>query len=52
MAIERVDRLVQTLGAQRGMRSGAIDGIVARVDEWLEVNRRKAEAITSSGTPE
>ena len=40
--IERVDRLVQTLLAQRGMHSDAIDGIVGRVDGWLETNRRKA----------
>ena len=48
IAIERVDRLVQTLGAQRGMRSGAIDGIVARVDEWLDINRRKAEQTAAA----
>jgi len=40
--IERVDRLVQALLAQRGMQSDAIDAIVARVDGWLEANRRKA----------
>ena len=40
--IERVDRLVQALLAQRGMQSDAIDGIVTRVDGWLETNRRKA----------
>jgi hypothetical protein len=37
--IERVDRLVQVLGAQKGMRSGAVDAIVARVDAWLARNR-------------
>ena len=37
--IERVDRLVQTLGRQHGMRSEAIDGVVAAVDRWLERNR-------------
>lgn len=41
-AIERVDRLVQTLAAAKGMRSEAVDAIVAKVDRWLEVNRRKA----------
>ena len=40
--IERVDRLVQALLAQRGMPSDAIDAIVTRVDGWLESNRRKA----------
>ena len=40
--IERVDRLVQALLAQRGMESDAVNGIVARVDGWLEANRRKA----------
>jgi hypothetical protein len=40
--IERVDRLVQALLAQRGMQSDAVDGIVTRVDGWLEANRRKA----------
>jgi hypothetical protein len=37
--IERVDRLVQVLGAQKGMRSDAVDAIVARVDAWLARNR-------------
>ncbi len=37
--IERVDRLVQTLGATRGRQLEAIDGIVSRVDGWLERNR-------------
>jgi hypothetical protein len=40
--IERVDRLVQGIAAQRGMRSAAVDQIVALVDSWLEKNRRKA----------
>ena len=38
--IERVDRLVQTVAAQRNLRSGAIDDIVALVDARLEANRR------------
>jgi hypothetical protein len=41
-AIERVDRLVQALMAQRGMTAPAIDAIVDRVDGWLAANRRKA----------
>ncbi len=40
--IERVDRLVQTIAARRGMRLAALDQTVALVDAWLEANRRKA----------
>jgi hypothetical protein len=40
--IERVDRLVQVLGAQKGMQSDAIDEIVALVDARLEINRKAA----------
>jgi hypothetical protein len=40
--IERVDRLVQSIAAQKGLRSAAVDEIVALVDRWLEKNRRKA----------
>jgi len=40
--IERTDRLVQTLGAQKGMRNDVVDRTVALVDGWLEKNRRKA----------
>ncbi len=39
--IERVDRLVQAVGAQRGLRLKEIDTIVALVDDWLVRNRRK-----------
>jgi hypothetical protein len=39
--IERVDRLVQSVAAQRGMRSDDVDGIVKLVDGWLVKNRRK-----------
>jgi hypothetical protein len=42
--IERVDRLVQALGAQKGMRSEAIDAVVAAVDRWLERNRSTSAA--------
>jgi hypothetical protein len=41
--IERVDRLVQTIAAQKGMRSAAIDEVVALVDARLEANRRAAQ---------
>ena len=39
--IERVDRLVQAVAAQKGMRSPAIDEVVRIVDSWLVKNRRK-----------
>ena len=40
--IERVDRLVKTIAAQKGMRCDAIDAVVALVDARLEANRKKA----------
>ena len=40
--IERVDRLVQTIAAQHGMRSDVVEQTVALVDGWLEANRKKA----------
>ena len=40
--IERVDRLVQTIAAQKGMRSPVLDETVRLVDAKLESNRRKA----------
>jgi len=40
--IERVDRLVQTIARQQGMRNAAVDSTVALVDEWVEKNRKKA----------
>jgi len=39
--IERVDRLVQTIGAQYGMRNAALDATVALVDAQLARNRKK-----------
>ena len=39
--IERTDRLVKTIGAQQGMKSAAVDEIVAIVDARLEANRKK-----------
>jgi len=39
--IERVDRLVQTIAAQKGMRSDVVDQTVTLVDDWLDANRRK-----------
>src|SRR5258706_1005811 len=41
--IERTDRLVKTIGEQKGMRSPKVDEIVATVDARLEANRRAAE---------
>jgi len=40
--IERVDRLVKIIGAQKGMQLGVLDETVALVDQRLELNRRKA----------
>jgi len=40
--IERVDRLVQAIAAQKGMRLEALDNIVKLVDKKLEENRAKA----------
>ena len=40
--IERVDRLVQSIAAQKGMRLAAVDETVALVDARLAANRKKA----------
>ena len=42
--IERVDRLVQAVAAQKGMHLAAIDEIVKLVDARLEANRRAQKA--------
>ena len=39
--IERVDRLVQAIAAQMGMRNAMLDETVALVDAQLEINRNK-----------
>ena len=39
--IERVDRLVQSVAAQRGRHSNIVDETVGLVDAWLVRNRRK-----------
>ncbi|MBK6982362.1 MAG: hypothetical protein IPH30_13260 [Betaproteobacteria bacterium] len=39
--IERVDRLVQAVAAQKGMHNAVVDETVALVDGWLVRNRRK-----------
>jgi hypothetical protein len=40
--IERVDRLVQAVAAQKGMKLPALDEVVNLVDAKLEANRKKA----------
>jgi hypothetical protein len=40
--IERVDRLVQAIAAQKGMRSAVLDEVVRLVDAKLDANRRAA----------
>ena len=42
--IERVDRLVQAVAAQKGMRNESIDEVVELVDAQLEKNRRAKKA--------
>lgn len=42
--IERVDRLVQTIGRETGMQHSSIDNTVSTVDERLSANR-KAQAL-------
>ena len=39
--IERVDRLVQSIAAQKGMRSAVVDATVALVDARLTLNRKQ-----------
>jgi hypothetical protein len=46
--IERVDRLVQAIAAQKDMRLPAVDEVVARVDAWLARNRRAAAGQPAS----
>ena len=42
--IERADKLVQAIAAQKGLRNSIIDATVALVDARLEANRKKAAA--------
>jgi hypothetical protein len=49
--IERVDRLVQAIAAQKGMRSEVLDEVVRLVDAKLEANRA-ASADASVKSPE
>lgn len=47
--IERVDRLVQAIAAQKGSHSAELDSIVALVDAQLEANRKAAPRQASGG---
>ena len=49
--IERVDRLVQTIARQKGMRSAAVDEVVALVDARLALNRREPAYSSASPMP-
>jgi hypothetical protein len=40
--IERVDRLVQTIAAQKGLHNPVLDATVAMIDERLVQNRKVA----------
>ena len=40
--IERVDRLVQSVAANKGLSLTAVDTTVALVDSWIEKNQEKA----------
>ena len=42
--IERVDRLVQLIGAQKGVRNEVVDQTVVLVDGWVATNRAKTKA--------
>jgi len=46
--IERVDRLVKTIAAGKGMRLAAVDETVELVDAKLEENRRNASLATTA----
>ena len=39
--IERVDKLVQSVAAQRNMHDDVVDSVVVEVDRWLERNRAR-----------
>jgi hypothetical protein len=46
--IERVDRLVQGIAAQRGLRNAVVDEMVAMVDARLEGNRKTAARLRTN----
>ncbi len=45
--IERADKLVQLLAAQKGMSHSVVDAIVGLVDRRLDENRKKAKAVAA-----
>jgi hypothetical protein len=45
--IERVDKLVQTIAAQKGLRNPVIDEVVALVDAQLELNRKNSISVAT-----
>ncbi|HEX5286828.1 MAG TPA: hypothetical protein VFW43_07935, partial [Polaromonas sp.] len=45
--IERVDKLVQTIAAQKGLRNPVIDEVVALVDAQLERNRKNSISVAT-----
>jgi hypothetical protein len=45
--IERVDKLVQTIAAQKGLHNPAIDEVVALVDAQLELNRKNSISVAT-----
>ena len=47
--IERVDRLVQKIAAQKGMQLPVLDEVVALVDAQLDINRRASQAAVAQG---
>jgi hypothetical protein len=49
--IERVDRLVQAVAAQKGLRLAELDEIVTLVDARLELNRLAAQQATAAPAP-
>jgi hypothetical protein len=46
--IERVDRLIQLAGRQKGMRLAAVDDVVANVEAWLARNRAQDASRAAS----
>jgi hypothetical protein len=49
--IERVDRLVQAVAANLGMRSAEIDRTVGVVDSWLASNRQRQHLLQPAPAP-
>jgi hypothetical protein len=49
-AIERVDRLIQSVAGQRGLHSDALNEIVSLVDRRLQMNRGRTESMLAQTT--